>query len=172
MSLQELKSHPSIYWSSSLQQEQAAQGVAPIITNGFHPTRWGWFPWAPEKWESLTHPDDLTIAGYLIPSPRIIAVNRASDADEYSVYNYGYLKFRMQPGLWREVPNPGYHLGQTVEISKLHSPHEPARVMIEEVFWDQVLDKVQFLVSNRGQVWPEPLEAHEFVNPSESRFFG
>lgn len=170
MSLHELKSHPAIYWSSSLQQEHASHGVPAIISTGFHPTRWGWFPWAPEHWESLTHPDDLKIAGYLIPSPRILAVNRSSNADEYSVYNYGYLTFRMRPGLWREVPNPGYHLGQTVEISKLHSSHEPARVVIEEVYWDQVLEKVLFMVSNRGQLWPESIEAREFMNPNESSF--
>jgi hypothetical protein len=172
MSLQELKSHPSLYWSSPLHQEHASPGPPPIITKGFHPTRWGWFPWAPENWESSVQPDDLAIAGYLIPSPRILAVNRSSDADEYSIYNYGCLTFRMKPELWREIPNPGFHLGQTVEISKIHSPHEPARVVIEEVYWEPIREKVMFLVSKRGQLWPDGLEAHEFINPQDSSFLG
>lgn len=172
MSLQELKSHPSVYWSSPLQQEHVSRDVPPIITTGFHPTRWGWFPWAPDELDSLVHPDDRTIAGYLIPSPRILAVNRASDAEEYSVYNYGRLTFRMKPALWRETLNPGFHLGQATEISKLHSSHEPTRVVIEEVYWDQAMEKMLFLVSNRGHLWPSALEAQEFFSPGDSTFIG
>ncbi|MBL8890108.1 MAG: hypothetical protein JNL67_09025 [Planctomycetaceae bacterium] len=172
MSLQELKLHPAIHWSSPLQMEQAVQSAPAIVTKGFHPTRWGWFPWAPERWEETVHPDDLTIAGYLIPSPRILAVNRVSDHEEYSTYNYGRLTFRMKPSLWREAPSPGFHLGQLVEISKLHSTHEPAIVTIEEMYWEPVREKILFIVSNRGQLWPDSLEAHEFIHSNDSSFFG
>ena len=172
MSLQELKSHPSVHWSSLLQQERTALGEPAIVTTGFHPTRWGWFPWAPEHFQSLVHPDDWTIAGYLIPSPRILAVNRTSHTDEYSVYNYGFLTFRMKPALWREVPNPGYRLGQTVEISKLRSQREPVRVEIEEIYWDQACDKILFVVSHRGKIWGDDLAAHEFIGPNDWNFVG
>lgn len=172
MSLQELKHHPPIHWSSPLQQQQPNQSAPAVITKGFHPTRWGWFPWAPEHWEASVHPDDLPVAGYLIPSPRILAVNRASDQDEFSTYSYGRVTFRMKPALWRETPSPGFQLGQVVEISKLHSTHEPAIVTIEEMYWEPVREKIMFIVSNRGQLWPDSLEAHEFMNPDDPSFLG
>lgn len=171
MPLQELKLHPAIHWSSPLQQQQPNQSAPAVVTKGFHPTRWGWFPWAPEQWEASVHPDDLLIASYLIPSPRILAINLTSCSDEFSTYSYGRLTFRMKPALRREAPAPGFQLGQLVEISKLSSNHEPKIVTIEEMYWEPVREKIMFIVSNRGQLWPDSLEAEEFITWNEATSF-
>jgi hypothetical protein len=72
----------------------------------------------------------------------------------------------MKPSLWREVPDPGYRLGQVVEISKLYSIHEPTLVTIEEIYWDQGAERIMYLVSNRQQHWPDALDSSQFMGSS------
>jgi hypothetical protein len=165
MSIQELRTHPAVYWSSELQSQYHDRPLAKVTKTGFHPTRWGWFPWAPSPWKEIVHPDDWALAENLIPSPRILVVNREEEPSEYSVFNYGHLAIRMKPSLWREVLDPGYQLGQVVEISKLHSPHEPTLVTIEEIYWDQGAEQVMYMVSNRDRHWPDALDASQFMGP-------
>jgi hypothetical protein len=166
MTIQELRTHPAVYWSSPLQRAQQDQPLATVVKTGFHPTRWGWFPWAPSPWDDVVHPDDHEMAQNLVPSPRILVVNRADLESEYSVFSYGHLSIRMKPSLWREVPDPGYRLGQVVEISKLYSIHEPTLVTIEEIYWDQGAERIMYLVSNRQQHWPDALDSSQFMGSS------
>lgn len=165
MSIQELRNHASVHWSSSRQQEVSEPHRARVDTRGFQKTRWGWFPWAPTPWESLVHPEDLAIAGDLIPSPRILTSNPDPADPQYSIFSYGHLHFRLLPCLWREVHRPTYDLGQAVEISSLYSHHEPTMVMIEEIYWDQTCEQIRYLVSNRGHIWPNPVDDSDFVSP-------
>jgi hypothetical protein len=158
MSLEELKAEPAVYWSSPLQQAQRSHGLPAIVRGGFHPTRWGWFPWSPDPWEEMVHPDDRELAERLLPSPRILTVNWNHDDPEYSLFAYGCLRLRLKPSLWREVPDPVRQLGDLVEVSSLYSHHEPTLVTIEEIYWDSAAEKIRFMVSNRGQHWPQPLD--------------
>ncbi|MEM0924582.1 MAG: hypothetical protein AAGJ83_00960 [Planctomycetota bacterium] len=67
----------------------------------------------PENGQSFMHPDDVPIANQLIPSPRVL--KRTAFDGTYYHYEYGQLRFRLRPTMWRRLRTDGIDIADQVE---------------------------------------------------------
>ncbi len=113
------------------------------------PLRFGCFLWWPVPGEGWIHEDDRFVAGHLIPGVRVFSCR--DEEEGWNLYQYGRLSFRARPGMWTEVPEPEFHLGEFVEVRSRMGRHRPLVGMVREVFWDRSKRRVHYQLAVAGR---------------------
>ncbi len=67
----------------------------------------------PQNGQGFIHPDDVAIVTKVIPGPRVL--KRTAFDDTYYHYEYGSVRFRLRPAMWRSVRWEGIDIGDQVE---------------------------------------------------------
>ncbi len=110
-----------------------------------------WWPANPDLW---AHPDDVDTIRKFVPGRRIF---RRHTSDAYSdrelgfvVYQYGEIRFRAKPILWREIKPGVYRRGDLVEIKSRSGKTRPRIARILEILWDRHTRRVEYVLNVRS----------------------
>lgn len=128
--------------------------------------RYGCFPRWPEDGDAWVHPEDVTLARQLIPSPRIWRLDEGEDPTDgkpVRTISYGKLRLRVAPAMWQPMPEPAFTLGDWVEVRTADHQHEPHTGQVREVEWDAYSSEIVYLLTERGQPLPSYYRAEELV---------
>ncbi len=131
-----------------------------INTAIFQPV-YGCFPRWPEEGTSWIHPEDVDLAGRLIPSFRIF--RRDWRGEEYSRLTYGAQIIRVKPTMWQMVEPGKFGVGDEVEIRSQMGKRLPGLAVIREAFWNKHAGLVQYELKQRDLILPQLFEDQDLV---------
>ncbi|MAT72457.1 MAG: hypothetical protein CMJ58_23390 [Planctomycetaceae bacterium] len=97
--------------------------------------RYGYYPWWPENGDAWLHPEDVSLARTLIPSPRVFT--RDGESGPFVILHYGEVRLRVKRTLWQEVPGEGFEIGDWVEVLSRMRTNDPRTAVICERHWDE-----------------------------------
>jgi len=110
-----------------------------------------WWPADPSLW---AHPNDSETIRRFVPGLRIF---RRAVSHDYSdrelgfvVYQYGEVRFRAKPILWREVDPGVFRPGDLVEIKSRSGKTRPRIARISEIFWDAHTRTIEYILNSRS----------------------
>lgn len=102
----------------------------------------------PRDGEAWIHPEDRELARRLLPSDRVFRRERV--VKRYNVLRYGRLVLRIEPVLWRIVPDEGFLVGDPVEVLSRLGRNDPGLGAIREMRWCETTQTVWYQL-RRGQ---------------------
>ncbi len=105
---------------------------------------WGVYLRWPAEGETWIHPDDLSVAKQLIPSPRVLRRERW-DGQFYHL-RYGTQVIRVQPSLWLPVPEIDLDVGQQVELLSREQHNDPGIFRIAEILYSVASQACDYLL--------------------------
>lgn len=121
-----------------------------------------WWPADPTLW---AHPDDAETIRQFVPGLRIF---RRDMSDAYSdrelgfvVYQYGDVRFRAKPILWREIQPGVYRPGDLVEIKSRSGKTRPRIARISEILWERHKRRVEYVLNARRMRIDRTYQAEE-----------
>ncbi len=110
-----------------------------------------WWPADPNLW---AHPDDTEIIRQLVPGSRIFRRDISPDYSDrelgFVVYQYGDIRFRARPALWREITPDVFRPGDFVEIKSRSGKARPRIARITEILWDRHSRRIEYIVASRN----------------------
>ncbi|WP_146009639.1 DUF6960 family protein [Deinococcus planocerae] len=105
--------------------------------------RFGLYPWFEEHGSHLIHPDDLDAWRALGPYGRVFELR--GEEGEYFALGYGDQVFRVRPGLWRELRDVPFGVGDRVQTQDRNE------AIIHEALWHHQHKQAFYLIAKRGK---------------------
>ena len=110
-----------------------------------------WWPADPNLW---AHPDDTEIIRKFVPGSRIfrrdVSPNYSDRELGFVVYQYGDVRFRARPMLWREIEPDAFRPGDFVEVKSRSGKTRPRMARISEILWNRHSRRIEYVVASRN----------------------
>lgn len=110
-----------------------------------------WWPADPNLW---AHPNDTETIRQFVPGRRVF---RRDVSEEYSdrelgfvVYQYGEVRFRAKPILWRQIEPGFFRRGDFVEVKSRSGKTRPRIARILEILWDRHTRSIEYILVSRN----------------------
>ncbi|MGI9457359.1 MAG: DUF6960 family protein [Aeoliella sp.] len=116
--------------------------------------KYGYYPWWPEDGDDWVHPEDVSLARSLIPSPRVF--RRDGQEGPFILMQYGQHCLRVRRTLWRELRWEGFDIGDLVEVRPRGMKNEHRTGSIRDVLWDDHKGVMHYRLEDAGH----PVETH------------
>ncbi len=114
--------------------------------------RYGHFPRWPEDGDHWVHPEDVSLARQLIPSPRIW--RRDGQHGIFAILHYGTIRLRVLPRMWLQTPRPAHEIGHWVEVRPRGMQNDPHTGRVRHLLWDDHTRQIHYQL----EVAQHPLE--------------
>src|SRR5262245_43870855 len=104
---------------------------------------WALYPWFEEHGADKVHPDDLDSFRALGPYGKVFHVGQP--APPLVTLEYGAGRYRVDPALLKEVPDPGFGVGEVVVLA------DGTRAGVAEVSWHHQRGEPIFFLTVGGK---------------------
>ncbi len=128
---------------------------------------WGIYARWPADGEAWVHPDDRELARRLLPSRRIWRRNRWDG--QYYWLQYGPAILRVQPTMWRRVPDCDLDVGQQVELLERHGKNDRGIYRIAELLHSDSSGSLEILLT-RGTLAIARAFSRADLRPIEEKY--
>ncbi|MEL6105284.1 MAG: hypothetical protein AAFU85_04575 [Planctomycetota bacterium] len=114
---------------------------------------YGCFERWPEDGQSLIHPDDVSTAVDLVPSPRVL--RRFHFDGTYYHYSYGRMTFRLRPAMWSRIAHEGLDIGDQIETTGLGMERDHFVATIWGMYYVRRKGCILYRLRRAGRVVPK-----------------
>ena len=106
----------------------------------------------PRDGDDWIHPDDRCLAQNLLPGDRVFRWEGTEGP--YHVLTYGHRVLRIEPVLWREVPQEGLAMGDQVEVLSRMGRNWHRVGFISEIRWRESAGRIVYQIRARSRLIP------------------
>jgi hypothetical protein len=139
--------------SATMTEEELREFRLPVQPLKMLP-QYGVFLWWPAEPNLWAHPNDFETIREFVPGHRIFRRDVSADYSDrelgFVVYEYGNVRFRAKPILWREIRPEVFRPGDFVEVKSRSGKTRPRIGRISEILWDRHSRRTEYVITCRN----------------------